>query len=413
MEEMNLSIADRICGELEEKNRVLSEYVKDKEEIGDKEGVIQVRIHQLALCKVLVTVHNRSSFILVQAHCNLGECYLNYEYFEQALEHLTVSLKLNGSLFTTVEDSKAYHPHILTLLGKCYIQAGGIDDGLNLLEKALKMNQSIAGEDNVSNTYIYSVLAEGYNKKKEYQKAIDSLTSMWELYEAQYGMKHEAIAKVYLEMAKIYHKQKDLTNALDLQKRALTLLMELDQQPDLTAEVAVKQAQWLQENNNYPEALDCLRNAEHLYEFNHGLIDKKTAKVKKNICTLLLKAGEYEEALEEFLELEEMEKGLHGEGSLVYAKNLKIIATILMILNRYPQAFDYYSRALNIFKTLRNSKKFIKEIKEKMTSISQTLKSNPELARGSPQKDLPARSQISNEEREKLTNELKADEDEA
>ena len=188
--------------------------------------------------------------------------------------------------------------------------------------------------------------------------------------------------------------------------------MELDQQPDLTAEVAVKQAQWLQESNNYPEALDCLRNAEHLYEFNHGLIDKKTAKVKKSICTLLLKAGEYEEALEEFLELEEMEKGLHGEGSLVYAKNLKIIATILMILNRYPQAFDYYSRALNIFRTLRNSKKFVKEIKEKMTSISQTLKSNPELARGSPQKD-PIRSQISNEERDKLTNELKADDDDA
>jgi hypothetical protein len=50
--------------------------------------------------------------------------------------------------------------------------------------------------------------------------------------------------------------------------------------------------------------LDALRHAEQIYEFNHGQNDKKTAKVKRNICMLLLKAGEYEDALEECKELE-------------------------------------------------------------------------------------------------------------
>lgn len=40
-----LTIADRICGELEEKNRVLGEYVFDRESNGDYDGAIQGRVH--------------------------------------------------------------------------------------------------------------------------------------------------------------------------------------------------------------------------------------------------------------------------------------------------------------------------------------------------------------------------------
>lgn len=383
MEEFQMTISDRICGELgkaysEEKNRVLNEYVKDREDIGDKEGVIQVRIHQLALCKVLVTVHNRSTFMLVQAHCNLGECYLNNEYYEQALDHLTSALKLNGSLFSVIEETKQFHTHILTLLGKCYSEAGSVEDALGLLEKALKMNYAIMGEEHVSNCPIYSALAQVYSKKKLYDKAIDSLTSVWELYEAQLGAKHVMLAPVYEEMAKIYHKQKDLAKAVDVQKRGLHLLLELDQMPDKAAELALTLAKWLQEQNNFPEALDALRNAEHLFEFNYGAVDKKTAKVKRNICMLLLKAGEYEEALAECLELEELDRNLYGSESLQYAKNLKVIATVLMILKRYSQSLDYFSRALQVFKGLKNQKKAIGEIKQKITSITETLKANPE-----------------------------------
>jgi hypothetical protein len=39
-EDIAINIGDRICSELEDKNRVLSEYARDREESGDKEGVI-------------------------------------------------------------------------------------------------------------------------------------------------------------------------------------------------------------------------------------------------------------------------------------------------------------------------------------------------------------------------------------
>ena len=84
----------------------------------DANGVIQVRIQQLALCKLLVNIHKKDLFILVTAYTKLGEAYLKNRYFEQALDHLTTALKLNGNLFAQIEVTKQYHSHILTLLGK-------------------------------------------------------------------------------------------------------------------------------------------------------------------------------------------------------------------------------------------------------------------------------------------------------
>ena len=379
MEEYPMNIPDRICAELEEKNRVLNEYVRDREDMGDKEGVIQVRIHQLALCKVLVNVHNRNPFMLVQAHTNLGESYLSSKYYEQALEHLTSALKLNGSLFNSIEDTKPFHTHILTLLGKCYLEAGGTEDAFGLLEKALKMNKSLLGEDHLSNSSIYHAMAQAYSKKKDHSRALDCLTTMWELHEATFGMKHESIPPIYEEMGKVYYKQKDIPNAIDLYKRAVNLMMDMDMNTDKAAEIAVTLSQWLQESANYPEALDALRSAEQVYEYNHGLIDKRTAKVKRSICMLLLKAGEYNEALEECLELEEIDRSLHGENSQQYAKNLKVIGTVLMILKRYKDAYAYFNKALGIFKRFKGTQKTIKEIKQKLNSINTGLRENPEL----------------------------------
>ncbi len=73
----------KICGELgkcallptvgnlnctEEKNRALDEFIANQ----SLDGIIQVRIQQLAVCKVLVNIHKRDLFILVRAYTNLG-----------------------------------------------------------------------------------------------------------------------------------------------------------------------------------------------------------------------------------------------------------------------------------------------------------------------------------------------------
>lgn len=136
------------------------------------DGQIQVRIEQLAICKILVNIHRKDLFILVKAYTQLGDAYLNNRYYEQALDHLTTALKLNGSLFQKVEETKKFHSQILTLLGKCYMEAGNYKDALSLLEKSLKMNMEVLGGDHMSNAQIFTVVSNVYSRQKDFEKAI-------------------------------------------------------------------------------------------------------------------------------------------------------------------------------------------------------------------------------------------------
>ena len=204
-------IDDKICGELDEKNRALNEYVHGQ----SPENVIQVRVQQLAICKVLVNIHRKNLFILVTAYCNLGTAYLENKYYEQALDHLTTALKLNGSLFSKLEETKQFHAHILTQLGKCYMEAGNLNDALGLLEKSLKMNKTVLGEEHPSNSSILLTLSQIHSRKKDYETAITLLSQVWELSEAHYGLKSPQTANVYLELAKVYLKKKDFPEAIN------------------------------------------------------------------------------------------------------------------------------------------------------------------------------------------------------
>lgn len=130
-----------------DRSKSLDEYALSQ----DPSGVIHVRVQQLALAKLLVNVHKKDLFLLVTTYAKLGEAYLASSYFEQALDHLTTALKLNGSLFSQFDATKQYHSTILTLLGNCYLEAGNFKDALSLLEKSLKMNRQIMGEKHESN----------------------------------------------------------------------------------------------------------------------------------------------------------------------------------------------------------------------------------------------------------------------
>jgi tetratricopeptide (TPR) repeat protein len=75
-------------------------------------------------------------------------------------------------VFSQLDETKKYHAYILTLLGKCYMEAGDLSDALGLLEKSLKMNKTVLGNDDISNAGIYSTLSKVYLKKKDFDKAI-------------------------------------------------------------------------------------------------------------------------------------------------------------------------------------------------------------------------------------------------
>ena len=61
------------------------------------------------------------------------------------------------------------------------------------------------------------------------------MTSVWELYETQFGMKLISMVEVYSDMAEIYHQQSDLANVVEVLRRGLNLMMDLDIQTDSVA----------------------------------------------------------------------------------------------------------------------------------------------------------------------------------
>ena len=64
------------------------------------------------------------------------------------------------------------------------------------------------------------------------------------------------------------------------------------------------------------DALEVLKKAAKIYEYNYSVVDKRTCKVKRNISLLYLKSNRYDEALEELKEVEELEKTLYGDHSV-------------------------------------------------------------------------------------------------
>ena len=269
-------VEDKICGELEDKVNSLNEYVKEVK----GEQVIQVRVQQLALCKVLVNVHKKNIFILVKAYTALGESYLESKFYEQALDHLTTALKLNGSLFTQLDETKQYHAYILTLLGKCYMQAGSLTDALGLLEKSLKMNKTVLGEDDISNAGIYSTLSKVYTKKKDYDKAINILSQVWELTENKFGKDSLETAHVYSDFAKVYSKKKDFEEAVKYQAKSIENFRSHEFDLEKRAQACITCSEWLVKLNDFDQSLQFLKEAEEIYESTYGLVDKKTCKLK-------------------------------------------------------------------------------------------------------------------------------------
>ena len=180
------------------------------------EDIVNERIKQVAYAKILCNVYNKDITYLIKAYTQLGIAYYDINYFEQAQEHLLNAFKLNENL--SDEDNlnmKEYQIKILINLAKCYLENDKLEAALQISERSLKMNQTLFGENHISNADIYYVLAKVNTKMKKYKIAIDNLRNMFEIYEKIYGFDSEKTAKICMEMGQIYDLMNDLNEAID------------------------------------------------------------------------------------------------------------------------------------------------------------------------------------------------------
>ena len=77
--------------------------------------------------------------------------------------------------------------------------------------------------------------------------------------------------------------------------------------------------------------------------------DIRTCKIKRNVALVYLRGNQFEEALRELREVEDLERVLYGETSSNLAKTQKIIGTLMIITGNTQEAREYLMQAHAIF----------------------------------------------------------------
>jgi tetratricopeptide (TPR) repeat protein len=145
------------------------------------------------------------------------------------------------------------------------MEAGNFKDALSLLEKSLKMNKQVMGEEHHSNCLIFIAMSHVHQRLKDYDNAINLLFQVWELYQQIFGSTSLEVASSYLELAQANLKKKDFNEAINFQQKALKVFSEVDQQTvsqDMVADTAITLSEWLEKVERIEEALDVLKQAE-------------------------------------------------------------------------------------------------------------------------------------------------------
>ena len=156
--------------------------IQEKCEGNTSEETLNDRKDQLAYAKIITNIYNKDIKFLIEAHTELGICYLENDYFEQANEHLIDALKLNENLSSENNlTMKEYQIKISVNLARSYLKNGKYDEAGKLCEKILYINKILFGEDHPSNADIYYILSKVNLNNEKYNEAIDNLRSMYEI----------------------------------------------------------------------------------------------------------------------------------------------------------------------------------------------------------------------------------------
>ena len=365
----------QVFSELEEKFSNLESYLKEKEESEDLGAAIQVRVHQLAICKVLTEIHNRPPSLLVQAHSNLAQSYLKLKYLDQALDHLSQALKYNSVHYNEGEVYKQTHIELLCLLGKVHLLKGNTNEAKELLTKAEIVNQSTNLRDDISFARIYWNIGKVHKFNKNYSESIKFYEKAWSIFKLHEENSPD-LADLYLDLSNAYSKQGNSQETVDFLRRAINVLLNTQSYQVKAASLCLSLAKHLHKLDNFHEALEALRQAEHLQSESLGVYNKSTASTKRRICGVLLSAQEYQEALKECKSLEDIEAKIFGTKSLEFAKHLKVTGTILLILENFREAYSYLSKALPLYTKLGGSISVARDLKLKLRSIKKNIHSD-------------------------------------
>ena len=355
---------------------LVAEIIESIEQIEDAcngksgEYIVNERIKQVAYAKILCNVYNKDITYLIKSFAYLGIAYLDISYFEQAQEHLLTAFKLNENLSDESNmNMKEFQIKILVNLSKCYYENDKENAALQICERSLKMNQTLFGNDHISNADIYYVIAKIHTKMKNYETAIEYLRKMYSLFESTYGIESEKIAKLSMEIAQIYQMWQLLNDSIEYYRKAYEIWAKIitDNHYEVLFDISIKLSdlytQLQKDDESYTILCETdekysLKTERHIKErciYQQYRIQKSKAKKDLNLI------------LEEYLQLEKiMEETTENQKTL--AKTCISIGYIYLELGAREKCLEYLSKAEHIFK-VNGDTKFERDIQQRKIEI--------------------------------------------
>lgn len=370
------SAASELVSESEhplEQLRLLDIKVQELGKDGDIDGIVECRIKQLCLQKVLVHLHEFPIRDLVVSQVALAEAYVSGGYLKQAHDHLarakeTCSVDVH-------DDGQALRLQVDLLIaeGFYFLALKDFEASSRALQEAHRIGRKVYGELSMRVARIHDLLGQIAQNQHCFPQAAEHLFAASQIREKIGDPSDEESLTLRLRAADSLHVAGRSQEAIDELRRLSLDLQKFGGMPSTLVDVFSQLARRLEEcgPENDNDALRILQEAERVAEEQIGTEDAKVVDVKREIALLHLKLDNHVIALQYLQHVEYLERRLHGSQSPNVARTLKALGTVYMVQHNMNKADQCLQQALRIFESdYPPNKEIVRDIRSKLHSIA-------------------------------------------
>ena len=287
------------------------------------------------------------------------------------IDHIGVS----DTYYQTLPED--YLIKLTTKLSRCYLEIKEYQAALQLAQRVLSENIKIYGENDISNVEIYDIIYQSEKNLELYSEAIEHLKILNNFYKQIYDEKSDKYMMTNKEIAQLYELNSEIKEAIISYLKYFDLLEDIEFKDKIKEifETALKIGGLYAKIDEYKEAYDFLKRIDKNYNNGFNRTDKEKYVFQKFICTLASYLNNNNVYLQELLFLEKILVDSKKVKLPILGRNYINIAHIYKIKKDLDKSIQYYTKALNIFKT-ESDGKLLNEINEAIKAIQKEKRNN-------------------------------------
>jgi len=354
-----------------EQLEILEQKARELSSQGDADAVIECRIKQFCLQRVLCHLHDFPLQPIIRAQASLAEAYAEGGYFSQAREHLAQAREVcSGGIYDDAQ-CRRLQADLLAAEGAVSLAEGQLQAAEKVLMEAAHVGREACGETDDRAARVHLLLGKTAQQRGNHDKAMDHFESAWEAHEATEGGNGEGTLRARLRVAEAQQAAGRLETAIETQQDVVRRLDGNASLTPLLVESACQLARWLETQGQDREALEALSTAETALGNNSSPEDPMIVDVKRDAALLHLKLGDHDTALQYLNDVHFLERRIHGSQSSNVARTLKALGTVHLVRRNFEEAERALLQALRIFETDHpQNTALIRDIHGKLANIA-------------------------------------------